>query len=153
MNRLKYFIAVIFFPLFLWNAAGCEGKPREAADAKADRVYLAASDDERIAQAFQNKLTGILVQSSGKVEKILPDDQETPRHQKFIIRLSSGQTLLINHNIDLAPRLNDLKPGDTIIFRGEYLWNRYGGAVHWTHHDPQKKHPEGWIEWNGRRYE
>ncbi|QOY51204.1 DUF3465 domain-containing protein [Candidatus Sulfurimonas baltica] len=41
---------------------------------------------------------------SGDVIRVLSDDNTGSRHQRFIIRLSSGQTLLIAHNIDLAPK-------------------------------------------------
>ena len=32
-------------------------------------------------------------------------------------------------------------------------WNERGGVIHWTHHDPQGRHPEGWIRYRGDVYE
>lgn len=75
------------------------------------------------------------------------------QHQRFIVELSSGQTLLIAHNIDIAPRINSLQVGDSVRFYGEYEWNPQGGIIHWTHHDPNGYHVGGWIKHNGRTYQ
>jgi hypothetical protein len=85
--------------------------------------------------------------------KILADDTKGSKHQRFILKLSSGQTLLIAHNIDLAPRINGLHKGDSVSFNGEYEWNAKGGVVHWTHHDPQDRHEDGWLKYNGKVYQ
>ncbi len=90
---------------------------------------------------------------SGKVAKLLSDDNTGNRHQRFIVKLSSGKTLLIAHNIDLAPKVNSLKEGGYIKFCGEYENNAKGGVVHWTHRDPNKRHVGGWLEYNGQKYE
>lgn len=91
--------------------------------------------------------------NSGKITKLLSDDNTGSRHQRFILKVSSGQTLLIAHNIDLAPRVHQLKEGGFIKFCGEYENNAKGGVVHWTHHDPNKRHVGGWLEYNGQKYE
>ena len=96
---------------------------------------------------------GQQVQGSGRVIRILSDDNDGSRHQRFILELSSGRTLLIVHNIDLAPRVSSLKTGDTVSFYGQYEWNDQGGVIHWTHRDPQGRHTAGWLEHNGRRYQ
>lgn len=106
-----------------------------------------------IEQAFAQKISNIQVAGSGKVVKLLADDLQGRRHQKFILQLPSAQTLLIVHNIDIAPRIDSLRRGDAIEFYGEYEWNPKGGLVHWTHHDPQGRHVGGWLIHNGRRYE
>ena len=93
------------------------------------------------------------VETSGVVEKVLSDDNSGSRHQRFIVKLSSGQTLLIAHNIDVAPRVAGLARGDTVSFSGIYEPNNKGGVVHWTHHDPSGRHPAGWIEHKGHRYQ
>ena len=97
-----------------------------------------STSDKAIERAFENNQSNIQVGGSGKVIKILPDDTQGSRHQKFIIELNSGQTLLIAHNIDIAPRISNLNVGDHINFYGEYEWNSKGGVVHWTHHDPSE---------------
>ena len=90
---------------------------------------------------------------SGTVIKLLSDDNKGSRHQRFIIKQSSGRTLLIAHNIDLAPKIYSIQKGGFIKFCGEYESNAKGGVVHWTHHDPQKHHTGGWLEYNGRKYQ
>lgn len=96
---------------------------------------------------------GEQVRGSGVVTRILPDDNDGSRHQRFILRIDSGRTLLIAHNIDLAPRIGSLREGDTVAFYGEYEPNDKGGVIHWTHRDPQGRHVGGWLEHKGRRYE
>lgn len=111
------------------------------------------TQQSRIEKAFQNRSSDIQVQNTGTVIKILKDDLKGSRHQKFILRLSSGHTLLVSHNIDLAPRINGIKMGDKIEFNGEYEWNAKGGIIHWTHHDPRGRHETGWLKHNGRTYQ
>jgi hypothetical protein len=96
---------------------------------------------------------GQMMDGAGVVQKLLSDDNEGSRHQRFIIDVANGRTLLIAHNIDLAPRINALKLGDEIKFRGQYESNERGGVVHWTHADPRGEHPAGWLEHNGKRYQ
>ncbi len=111
------------------------------------------TSSQAISDAYQNRLSDIQVRGSGKVSHILSDDTKGTRHQRFILRLSSGKTVLVAHNIDLAPRINSLKNGDSVQFYGEYEWNSKGGVVHWTHHDPRGKHIDGWLEHNRRKYQ
>lgn len=103
-------------------------------------------------QAFEERRSGFSVQGVGSVARTLADDLEGARHQRFVLRLSDGHTLLFAHNVDLAPRV-PLAVGDEIGFRGRYEWNEEGGVVHWTHHDPRGRQPGGWLERQGRRYE
>jgi hypothetical protein len=113
----------------------------------------AAGADRALAAAFENHRSNVQVQGSGHVAKVLADDNDGSRHQRFIVRLDSGQTVLVAHNIDLANRVASLDSGDRVEFYGEYEWNEQGGVIHWTHRDPQHSHVDGWIKHNGHTYE
>jgi hypothetical protein len=102
---------------------------------------------------FESRKSDFQIQDGGIVKKILPDDLKGSRHQKFIIKSKTGHTVLVAHNIDLAPRINDLREGDRLEFYGEYEWNPRGGVVHWTHHDPKRRHISGWLKHNGKTYQ
>jgi hypothetical protein len=115
-------------------------------------VELSTSDKD-LKKYFENKISGIQVGGSGKVINILPDDNQGSRHQRFILKLNSNQTLLIAHNIDLAPKIENLKVDDHVNFYGEYEWNSRGGVIHWTHHDPNGQHEEGWLNHGGKMYQ
>ena len=109
-------------------------------------------DDGRIVRLYQEEHSGEVVEGIGTVERVLRDDHDGSRHQRFILRLSSGHTLLVSHNIDLAPRVTDLEEGDQILFRGQYEWNDRGGVLHWTHHDPGGRRQGGWLQHGGTTY-
>lgn len=106
-----------------------------------------------IEDAYARKLSDVWLEGQGEVVKLLADDNKGSRHQKFLVKVSNGKTLLFAHNIDLAPRIEDLKVGDTISFKGEYVYNPKGGVMHWTHHDPKGQQQGGWIILNGKTYQ
>lgn len=113
----------------------------------------AVSGDTPIARAFKNRTSDVQVKDEGVVSRILTDDLNGSRHQRFILRLASGQTVLIAHNIDIAPKVVNLQKGDNVRFYGEYVWNEKGGLVHWTHHDPEGHHTAGWLKHDGQTYQ
>ncbi|MBB6095294.1 molybdopterin converting factor small subunit [Povalibacter uvarum] len=129
------------------------GLPQPSTQPSSPAVAVESSADDILAQAYENQRSNIQVRGHGTVQKILSDDNQGSRHQRFLIRLGSGQTLLVAHNIDLAPRIDSLREGDRVAFFGEYEWNNKGGVLHWTHRDPQGRHAHGWLEHDGRRYE
>ncbi len=108
-------------------------------------------DTDLIADAFARRQSGLVVESSGTIVRVLDDDTVPPRHQRFIVRLRGGQTVLISHNLDLAKRV-PVEVRKQIAFRGQYEWNDRGGVIHWTHHDPDGQRRGGWLEYEGRRY-
>ena len=110
-----------------------------------DYIELEADADKLLAQLFSDIQSNVQVYGTGTVIAILSDDLNGSRHQRFIIELKSKQTLLIVHNIDLAPRIDTISVHDQIEFFGEYEWSDKGGVIHWTHHDPEETHVNGWL--------
>lgn len=110
-------------------------------------------ESTRIAEAFRDHAEALPVQGQGTVEATLPDDTRGSQHQRFILRLADGHTVLIAHNIDLAPRIPVLERGDAVHFKGVYEWNPEGGVVHWTHRDPDGRHAGGWLRHAGTTYQ
>lgn len=112
-----------------------------------------AQQSTSIARAFEQQQSDIPVQGTGQIIKELADDNNGSRHQRILLKLPDGLTILIAHNIDLAPRVDNIKAGDSIEFKGEYAWNAKGGVVHWTHRDPNRRHPDGWLKHQNRTYQ
>lgn len=113
----------------------------------------ASESDQRLARAFDQHESKLQIEGTGTVSQLLSDDSDGSRHQRFIVALKTGQTLLIAHNIDLAPRIISLEAGDEVGFFGEYEWNEKGGVIHWTHRDPNRQHIAGWLKHEGRVYQ
>ena len=147
-NSLRQFFVLALvgtFGLYLpWQPA----YPRDTAH----RIDPARGSDAVLEDAYARRISNLQVAGQGIVAKLLKDDREGRRHQRFLLRLDSGLTLLVAHNIDLAPRIENLHVGDTVSFFGEYEWNAKGGVIHWTHHDPRRRHPDGWLKHDGIMY-
>lgn len=111
----------------------------------------AQSGETKILTAFKNRKSDVMVEGEAVVHKNLNDDTVGDKHQKMILKLASGHTILLAHNIDLAPRV-PADEGDKIEFKGEYEYSEQGGVLHWTHDDPGKRHADGWIRHDGRTY-
>lgn len=87
-----------FYPyVALSDSAGVEVLPQQP-----------GSSDEDFASAFRSRANNLQIGGSGTVVKLLPNDNDGSRHQRFIVRLKSGQTLLVAHNVDLAPRVESV---------------------------------------------
>lgn len=152
--RIAGLVGVILLLLALDR--GHLSDPRRWLDGAASHppaVATARDASDAAAAAFAARRSDVALAGEGSVVKVLADDRRGSRHQRFLLRLASGQTLLVAHNIDLAPRVEGLAVGDTVRFAGEYEWNEKGGVLHWTHRDPRGKHPGGWLEHAGRRYQ
>lgn len=113
----------------------------------------AKSAESDIANAYMLHAQDIQVVGEGEVVKVLADDNQGSKHQRFILRVPEGFTVLVAHNIDIAPRVKNIANGDKVSFYGEYVWNEKGGVVHWTHSDPRGRHASGWLKHNGVTYQ
>lgn len=146
---LAALLAIVWF----FNRPPAGQPPEFSGSAAEPRIATPAPGPDAIAEAYENRASDVQVTGEGIVSRLLADDEEGGRHQRFILRLASGQTVLVAHNIDLAPRIDALQDGDTVAFNGVYEWNDRGGVIHWTHHDPQGEHEAGWIRHQGRTYQ
>ena len=106
---------------------------------------------KRLQKVFGRLDSGEWIEGSGIIQRMLRDDNDGSRHQRFILDMRNDQTLLIAHNIDLAKRV-PAGLGDRIRFRGMYEWNDLGGLVHWTHHDPMGIERGGYIDFRKKIY-
>ncbi|MCB1036311.1 MAG: DUF3465 domain-containing protein [Acidobacteria bacterium] len=131
-------LAFLAAGLLVWAAESFRERRGPAGDPAAGAVV----------EAYREHRSGIVVEVSGTVERLLSDDLEGSRHQRFILQLEGGHTVLVSHNIDLSRRV-PLSVGDGVEVRGQYEWNERGGVLHWTHHDPQGHRPGGWIRHRG----
>lgn len=92
------------------------------------------------------------IEDTGFVTRLLPDDGDRSRHQRFIVELKDRRSLLIAHNVEVAERV-PLGLGDRIRFRGLLEENDLGGLVHWTHRDPMGIEDGGFIRYRSRTYD
>ena len=143
-------ILVIGISFYQWST---DGKNTNSLFNNPIPSFAESKSDDTLKNAYENERSNVQVNGVGTVIKLLRDDNEGSRHQKFILRLTSGQTILVAHNIDLTPRIDSLSKGDKVEFYGEYEWNNKGGVVHWTHQDPRGQHIAGWLKHSGRTYQ
>lgn len=155
MNIKKLFPLIIILCLTAWFYFSPNPSQQSVSTPSSSPTQtIVQADFERVLQqAFDQRQSNLQIAGNGIVSKTLPDDNKGSRHQRFILKLKSGQTLLVAHNIDLAPKIKGLKKGDAVEFYGEYEWSEQGGVIHWTHHDPKKRHADGWLKHNGNMYQ
>ena len=135
------------------NSAQTQSTEQAPAQVSTSPSASSSMDAGAITEAFGAQRNVPQVQGSGVVTKVLKDDTKGLKHQKFLLKVSDKITILIAHNIDLAPRVDDIKQGDVVEFKGEYIYTPKGGTVHWTHKDPRGNHQAGYLKHNGKTYE
>lgn len=133
------------------NLAG-QAAPTDRNERRSTQAAGLRISEDAIRHLIDNEISGEMVTVEAEVVRVLPDDNEGSRHQRLLLALETGGTVLVSHNIDLAPRV-PIEEGETITVRGQYEFNDKGGVIHWTHHDPKDWREGGWIELDGERYE
>ncbi|MDZ4836056.1 MAG: DUF3465 domain-containing protein [Candidatus Melainabacteria bacterium] len=111
-----------------------------------------SGNDAAIVDAQNNRQRNVVVTITARVKRLLPDDTQGSPHQRFLLQLSNGSTVLVAHNTSLAPHV-PLREGDMVTICGEYIWNEKGGVLHYTHHTTNNKHRGGYIEYNRQTYQ
>ena len=150
MNTIQKLLAIT---LITFLATACDLSQSNENTSESIQSETVDSSDKLLQEAFKEQKRSFQIEGQGNVIKLLSDDLEGSKHQRFIIELNSEQTLLVAHNIDLAPRVKALQVGDRVTFYGEYEWNPEGGVIHWTHHDPAGEHVGGWLKHDGKLYQ
>ncbi|MEO0998769.1 MAG: DUF3465 domain-containing protein, partial [Pseudomonadota bacterium] len=84
-----------------------------------DTSVDAAAGSEALASAFARRANDEWVEARVTVVRLLADDNDGSRHQRFVAASAGGQTVLVAHNIDLAERV-PLAVGDSVYLRGQY---------------------------------
>lgn len=108
--------------------------------------------DAEAIRAQNQQLIKVPITVTAPVKKMLRYDDRGVPHEKFLLQLSNGSTILVAHNTQMAPFV-PIQAGDIVTVSGEFIWNAKGGLIHWTHHTDTPKHAGGYIDFNGKRYE
>ncbi len=108
-------------------------------------------DKDLIAAIRAGRSVQFLMAANLEVIQLLPDDTSGLQHQKWIVRLSNGQTVQAVYNSDMCPRV-PVHVGDRTTLAGMFLMTNVGPMMHWLHHDPSGKRPDGFVEVGGQRY-
>lgn len=114
--------------------------------------YEVKSGFAALQDAYNYRQTGFMAEVEGTVARILMADKEDQRNQKFTIRLTNGQMLLVIHDQEVAGRV-PVSVGDSVLVRGEYVWTETGGTLRYTQRDYSTRRLHGWIDHRGERYD
>ncbi|HLJ66786.1 MAG TPA: DUF3465 domain-containing protein [Chloroflexota bacterium] len=148
MFRSNTLIAILVLVLLAGGIAYLRISRRSesvAGATQAARIGCTAVED-----AFRAHRSGVWLTLGARVQRTLPDEQGTYRHQRFITVCPDGRTVLIVNDVSIGQRV-PVVDGATVGVRGQYVWNALGGLVHFTHHDPQGA-AGGWILFRSRLY-
>lgn len=140
MTALRLFLSSFLFLVTLNVQAGLPAP------------LLATAPDFQIARYADARKNADYVQGRGMtVVQLLPDDNQGRPHQKFVVRLSTGQMIVAISNLDMCPHV-PVQVGDLVGLGGQFIWTKDGGIIHWLHHDPRGNRPDGYIEHRGQTY-
>ena len=125
------------------------GKPSNITASTANDL---SEQQQEIIQAQNDRVRRRQVTVTARVYRLLPDDVSGIPHQRFLLELVNGTTVLVAHDTKLAPVV-PISAGDFVTLHGEYIFNEKGGVLHFTHKSTNWRHEGGWIDFNGVRYQ
>ncbi len=102
-----------------------------------------------VSRAIRSKTTGILVETSGVVERV-SETQPGSSAQRFLVRLSTDVAVKVVHEARTNPV--PLAVGDRVRIRGRYQWSADGGFIGGTHDILEAAGPGGWVLHQGIFY-
>jgi hypothetical protein len=113
--------------------------------------------NREIYEAWRAGRSHVEVEGTGVVARVLGTrNGPSGEHEGFLLHLTGpgghGLTVRVESNLDLMGSL-PVREGRAAIVRGEYEYDPRGGVIHWTHRDPSGRHPGGFVEVDGRRYD
>ena len=126
-------------------AAGCAATTSSGGD-----------DNGAIYDSWRAGRSHVEVTASGSVARVLGvRSGRSGAHEGFLVHLTGssgrGLTVRVEDNVDLTGPI-PLEPGDAVTLRGEYIFDRRGGIIHYTHRDPRGRHPDGFVRVGDRVY-
>lgn len=102
-------------------------------------------EDTALVAAVQSRRNVHYVEGGNLVvTKILPDDNHGLPHQSWEAQLSDKSFITVVYNTNMGERI-PVEVGMTFSVGGQFIWTKDGGLIHWLHHDPKKKRPDGWV--------
>jgi Protein of unknown function (DUF3465) len=108
-------------------------------------------DDQGLHQDIVNGTSGAEVTFDAT---LLTDPVESGGHERFEVKLTTGESMEIDHNTSLAPSV-PVHAGDAVVIHGQLYIDpgpRFG--VHCTHAHTSSGCPSpGWVEFANNYYE
>lgn len=105
-----------------------------------------------VEKAFYDHRSGLMVEVTGEVIRVLGEEGEDSSLQWFQVRTPNGQHLLVGHDAGLGEPI-PLARKDLVTVRGDYEWSESGGTIRHTERDTSLNRLHGWVEHKGKKYE
>lgn len=99
---------------------------------RSEQVYnpgLASNDADLVRAVQDRRYVSFVTASQVTVTKVMEDDTLGKPHQRWYVRLSSGDEVFCVYNLDMGKRV-PLKVGDVISMGGEFKWTSRSALLH-----------------------
>lgn len=117
----------------------------------------ASADNAAIYDAWRSNRSHLEVTAEGSVARRLGTRVgRSGTHEGFLLHLTGaagrGLTVRVEDNVDITGPI-PLTEGAEVEVRGEYIFDRRGGIIHYTHRDPRGRHSAGYVRVNDKFYQ